>query len=202
VRKMLNTPKGIKLSTPGFNGFDPSKGGITTYPPGAKENGGIFLHTNPWVMIAETMLGDGDRAYEYYDQINPAKKNGIIDEYECEPYVYAQNILGDEHPQFGLGRNSWLSGTSSWTYQAATKHILGIRPAYNGLVVDPCIPSSWDSFAVTRTFRGCVYSITVKNPDHKNHGIASMTVNGQALKGNFVPLGKEGETFEVEGVLG
>jgi cellobiose phosphorylase len=201
-RKMLNTPKGIKLSTPGFNGFDPAKGGITTYPPGAKENGGIFLHTNPWVMIAETLLGNGDRAYEYYDQINPAKKNGCIDEYECEPYVYAQNILGDEHPQFGLGRNSWLSGTSSWTYQAATKHILGIRPAYNGLVVDPCIPSSWKSFTVTRTFRGCVYRISVKNPGRKNRGVSSMTVNGRNINGNLVPLGKEGETMTVEVVLG
>jgi len=116
--------------------------------------------------------------------------------------VYAQNILGDEHPQFGLGRNSWLSGTSSWTYQAATKHILGIRPAYDGLVVDPCIPSSWDSFTVTRTFRGSLYRISVKNPGRKNRGVSSMTVNGQSINGNLVPLGKEGETFEVEVVLG
>ncbi|MBN1130308.1 MAG: hypothetical protein JXA71_15050 [Chitinispirillaceae bacterium] len=202
VRKMLNTPKGIKLSTPGFNGFDPSKGGITTYPPGAKENGGIFLHTNPWVMIAETILGNGDYAYEYYDQINPAKKNERIDEYEVEPYVYAQNILGDEHPQFGLGRNSWLSGTSSWTYQAATKHILGLRSAYNGLVIDPCIPSSWEGFSVERKFRGCLYRVSVKNPDHKNKGVASMTVNGRLQKGNLVPLGKEGETVAIEVVLG
>ena len=91
---------------------------MTTYPPGAKENGGIFLHANPWVMIAETLVGNGDRAFQYYDQINPAAKNVCIDTYEIEPYVYAQNILGDEHPQFGLGRNSWLSGTASWCYQA------------------------------------------------------------------------------------
>ena len=142
----LNTRNGIKISTPGFNGFDPKRGGITTYPPGTKENGGIFLHTNPWVMIAETLMGNGDRAFEYYNQINPAAKNDRIDEYECEPYVYPQNILGDEHPQFGLARNSWLSGTASWTYQAGTQYILGIRPTFDGLMVDPCIPHAWDGF--------------------------------------------------------
>ena len=112
VYQNLNTKYGIKLSAPGYNGFDPKYGGVTTYPPGAKENGGIFLHPNPWAMIAETILGNGDRAYEYYSQINPSGKNDIADLYEIEPYVYAQNILGDEHPQFGLGRNSWLSGTA------------------------------------------------------------------------------------------
>jgi cellobiose phosphorylase len=202
VRTMLNTSKGMKLSTPGFNGYDRSKGGVTTYPPGAKENGGIFLHTNPWVMIAETILGNGDRAFEYYDQINPAKKNDCIDEYEIEPYVYAQNILGDEHPQFGLGRNSWLSGTSSWAYQAAVKHIMGIRPTYKGIIVDPCIPSKWKGFSVERKFRGCLYKISVKNPDHTCRGVASITINGKKQKGNFVPFGKEGETVEVEAVLG
>jgi cellobiose phosphorylase len=129
----LNTRHGIKLRTPGFNGYDPGIGGVSTYPPGAKENGGIFLHVNPWVMIAETLVGNGDRAYQYYDQINPAAKNDSIEVYECEPYVYAQNILGDEHPQFGLGRNSWLSGTATWAYQAATQYILGIQPTYRGL---------------------------------------------------------------------
>ncbi|MEO8905239.1 MAG: glycosyl transferase, partial [Polyangiaceae bacterium] len=113
VHRLLNTPNGIKLSSPGYDGYDPAKGGVTTYPPGAKENGGIFLHANPWVMIAETLLGNGDRAFEYYNQINPAAKNDVIDVYECEPYVYAQNILGNEHPLFGLARNSWLSGTAS-----------------------------------------------------------------------------------------
>jgi len=136
----LNTPNGIKLSAPGFNGFDPARGGITTYPPGAKENGGIFLHANPWAIIAEAMLGNGDRAYAYYCQINPAARNGRIDEFECEPYVYPQNMLGDEHPQSGLARNSWLTGTASWAYQAATQYILGLQPCYTGLRIDPCLP--------------------------------------------------------------
>ncbi len=202
ARKMLNTKNGLKLSTPGFNGYDPTKGGITTYPPGAKENGGIFLHTNPWVMIAETLLGNGDRAFEYYDQINPAKKNSIIDEYECEPYVYPQNILGDEHPQFGLARNSWLSGTSSWAYQAATKYILGIMPKYNGFVVDPCIPKNWDGFSVQRKFRGVDYKVTVKNPSHVCKGVKTVKVNGKEIEGNLIPLFKAGESVNVEVLMG
>jgi cellobiose phosphorylase len=188
LRARLNTRNGIKISAPGFNGFDPKRGGITTYPPGAKENGGIFLHTNPWVMIAETMLGDGDRAFEYYNQVNPAAKNDRIDEYECEPYVYAQNILGDEHPQFGLARNSWLSGTASWAYQAGIQYILGIRPTYDGLVVDPCIPRAWDGFCVTREFRGATYHITVENPSHVCKSVKSVTADGHVIEGNTIPV--------------
>lgn len=202
VRSKLNTSKGMKLSTPGFNGFDPSKGGITTYPPGAKENGGIFLHTNPWVMIAETILGDGERAYEYYDQINPVKKNDVIDEYECEPYVYSQNILGDEHKQFGLARNSWLSGTSSWAYQAATKYILGILPEFDGLTINPCIPSSWDGFTVERKFRGAIYSIIVSNPNHVCKGVKMIKVNGKQIDGFTIPIAKNGENVSVQVIMG
>ncbi|HEY9122317.1 MAG TPA: glycosyl hydrolase family 65 protein, partial [Brevefilum sp.] len=183
VYERLNTSRGIKLSTPGYNGFDPEKGGVTTYPPGAKENGGIFLHANPWVMIAETKLGSGDRSYQYYCQINPAGMNDRIDEFECEPYVYPQNILGDEHPQFGLARNSWLTGTASWTYQAGLKYILGIRPEYDGLKVDPCIPASWDGFEVSRKFRGATYHIRVSNPDGVCKGVQSVLVDDQPYDG-------------------
>lgn len=202
ARKKLNTSKGIKLSTPGFNGYDPTKGGITTYPPGAKENGGIFLHTNPWMMIAEAITGNGDRAYEYYNQINPAAKNDVIDEYECEPYVYPQNILGDEHPQFGLARNSWLSGTSSWTYQAASRFIMGIRPQYEGLEIDPCIPSSWDRFKVERNFRGCRYRISVENPNHVSKGVKSVSVDGKSLDKPIIPAFDDGKEHEVKVVMG
>jgi cellobiose phosphorylase len=201
LRARLNTPGGIKISAPGFNGFDPKRGGITTYPPGAKENGGIFLHTNPWVMIAETLMGNGDRAFEYYAQINPAVKNDRIDEYECEPYVYAQNILGDEHPQFGLARNSWLSGTASWAYQAGTQYILGLRPTFDGLRVDPCIPHQWDGFKVTREFRGAVYHIAVENPSHVCKGVRSMSVDGKIIEGNVIPI-FEGGTHQVNVMMG
>ncbi len=201
VYTKLNTANGIKLSTPGYNGFNPNLGGVSTYPPGAKENGGIFLHSNPWVMIAEAKMGNGDRAYEYYRQINPASKNDVIDIFESEPYCYPQNILGDEHPQFGLGRNAWLSGTSSWTYVAGTQWILGVRPDIDGLIVDPCIPSDWKEFRVKRQFRGATYHIHVTNPDKVSKGVAELRVNGQVLAGNKVPVFTEGE-HQVEVRLG
>jgi cellobiose phosphorylase len=194
----LNTSKGLKLSTPGFNAHDPNKGGLTSYPPGAKENGGIFLHTNPWVMIAETLRGNGARAYEYYAQINPISKNDIIDEFECEPYVYPQNILGDEHPQFGLARNSWLSGTASWAYQAATKHILGVQPTYGGLRIDPCVPPDWKEFSMKRTFRGATYNIHVVNPLGKSKGEISLTVDGKKIQGSIVKAFTDKKEHSVE----
>ena len=202
VNTHLNTANGIKLSWPGYTRFDPEKGGVSTYPPGAKENGGIFLHSNPWIMIAETMLGNGDRAFEYYSQINPATKNDTMDSYEIEPYVYAQNILGDEHPQFGLGRNSWLSGTASWTYQAATQYILGIRPSHDGLIIDPCIPKAWDGFKVTRKFRGATYEITVKNPSGVSKGVGSVIVDGQPTESHAIPFASVGNTVRIELTLG
>lgn len=201
VYTKLNTANGIKLSTPGYNGFNPNLGGVSTYPPGAKENGGIFLHSNPWVMIAEAKMGNGDRAYEYYRQINPASKNDVIDIFESEPYCYPQNILGDEHPQFGLGRNAWLSGTSSWTYVAGTQWILGVRPDIDGLIVDPCIPVDWKEFRVKRQFRGATYHIHVTNPDKVSKGVAELRVNGEVLAGNKVPVFTEGE-HQVEVRLG
>ncbi|MFC1996379.1 GH36-type glycosyl hydrolase domain-containing protein [Chloroflexota bacterium] len=202
VYQHLNTSNGIKLSAPGFDGYDPNKGGVSTYPPSTKENGGIFLHANPWVMIAETMVGNGDRAFEYYNQINPAAKNDKIDEFESEPYVYPQNILADEHPQFGLGRNSWLSGTASWSYQAATKYILGIRPTYQGLLIDPCIPKDWLGFKATRHFRGATYKIEVKNPNNISKGITTIKVDETKISGNIIPLYKDGKIHKVQVVLG
>jgi cellobiose phosphorylase len=202
VFNKLNTKFGIKLSTPGFNGYDPHYGGVTTYPPGAKENGGIFVHPNPWAVIAETLLGNGDRAYEYYAQINPASRNNRIEVYECEPYVYAQNILGDENPQFGLARNSWLSGTASWCYQAATQWILGIRPEYAGLCIDPCIPTIWRGFSATRRFRGRKFHITVHNPHGVCKGVLEMKVDGKPVLGNYIPADLSDVDHQVEVWLG
>lgn len=201
VNKRLNTANGIKLSTPGYNGFEPRLGGVSTYPPGAKENGGIFLHSNPWVMIAEAKMGNGDRAYEYYRQINPASKNEVLDSFESEPYCYPQNILGDEHKQFGLGRNAWLSGTSAWTYVAGTQWILGVRPEIDGLVVDPCIPTKWPEFKVKRKFRGATYHIHVLNPDGISKGVKEMRVNGELIAGNKAPLFSAGE-HKIDVVMG
>jgi cellobiose phosphorylase len=202
VYQKLNTACGIKLSTPGFNGFDPRKGGITTYPPGAKENGGIFLHVNPWVIIAETLSGDGERAYAYYSQINPAGRNDQIERYECEPYVYPQNVLGDEHPLFGLARNSWLSGTASWMYQAGTKYLIGLRPEYGGLRIQPVIPAAWESFQIRRYFQGAWYKIDVQNPKHVSIGITKVTVDGVELAGNLVPVFNDQKEHMVCVVMG
>ena len=189
VYNLLNTKNGIKLSWPGYKGFDPHVGGVSTYPPGAKENGGIFLHANPWVMIAETIVGNGDRAFQYYNQINPAaRNNGRIDEFESEPYCYPQNILGNEHKQFGLGRNAWLSGTSSWTYQAATQYILGVKATIKGLSINPCVPKSWKEFSIKRKFRGSVYEISVKNPRGVSKGVKSIVIDGREIVGNVLPI--------------
>jgi cellobiose phosphorylase len=202
AHKRLNTKVGIKLSTPGYNGYDPKFGGITTFPPGIKENGGIFLHPNPWAMIAEAILGNGDRAYEYYAQINPVAKNDTIEVYECEPYVYAQNILGNEHPQFGLGRNSWLTGTASWCYQAATQWILGVRPEYEGLQMDPCIPSNWRGFKMRRHFRNAWYEIEVQNPGNISKGVKSIDVDGELIQGNCISAFGDGLSHRVVVILG
>ncbi|MGB8980665.1 MAG: hypothetical protein WCC12_02210, partial [Anaerolineales bacterium] len=202
VYRHLNTKYGIKLSTPGYNGFDPRYGGITTYPPGAKENCGIFLHPNPWAMIAETLLGNGDRAYEYYSQINPAGRNDMSDLYESEPYVYPQNILGDEHPQFGLARNSWLSGTASWMYQTGTQWILGIRAEYDGLRIDPCIPSKWNGFRATRKYRGVTYIITVNNPKHVCKGVERVEVKGGQAEGSLIRADRGASLVQVKVTLG
>ncbi|HET6447447.1 MAG TPA: glycosyl transferase [candidate division Zixibacteria bacterium] len=202
VRERLNTTNGVKLSVPGYDGYDAAVGGVSTYPPGAKENGGIFLHANPWIIIAETLLGNGDRAFSYYNQINPAAKNDIADQYECEPYVYPQNILGDEHPQFGLARNSWLTGTASWMFQAATQYILGIQPTFKGLRIDPCIPVAWDRFRVRRVFRGGTYEIMVSNPDHVNRGIRAIEVDSQAIDGNILPVFEDETSHQVKVIMG
>ena len=198
VCRRLDTAFGIKLSTPGFNGFDPEKGGITTYPPGAKENCGIFLHANPWVIIAEALMGGDERAYHYYQQINPAGRNDQLDVYQAEPYVYPQNILSDEHPRFGLARNSWLSGTAAWMYQAGTKYLLGVRPDYDGLRVDPCIPLAWDGFEMRRQFRGVMVHLAVMRAAPGEQ--AGLWVDGIPVSGNLVPLPTPG-TSQVKVVL-
>jgi len=200
VNKYLNTKYGIVAMYPSYTQHDPTKGGVTTYPPGAKENGGIFCHTNPWVMIAEIMEGNGDRAFEYYNQILPARRNEDADHYEVEPYVYAQNILGKEHPQFGIGRNSWLSGTAAWNMVASSQYILGIRPGYDCLTVDPCIPSSWDGFRARRIFRGAEYEIEVRNPSHVCCGVKKIILNGKEV--DRIPVQPAGSKSQVIVELG
>ena len=200
VDKHLNSKFGIVAMYPAYTENDPKKGGITTYPPGAKENGGVFLHTNPWVMIAEIMTGNGNKAFEYYKQILPAGRNNDADHFEVEPYVYPQNILGKEHPQFGIGRNSWLSGTASWNMVVSSQYILGIRAGYDSLTVDPCIPSEWDGFRAKRVFRGASYNIEVRNPDHVSSGINKLVMDGKEVE--KIPVLSAGSKCNITVIMG
>jgi cellobiose phosphorylase len=160
---------------------------LLVFPPGHKENGGIFCHANSWAVIAEALLGRGDRAYDYWKAYCPAHYNDRAELRQVEPYVYCQFTHAKNSPRFGQSRNPWLTGTASWTYIALTQYILGLRPAENGLVVDPCIPASWKGFRVKRRFRKAWLDIRVENPRGVCRGVEEMTVNGKAVQGNLVP---------------
>ncbi len=201
VREWLATPHGIVLLQPAYTRYYLHLGEISSYPPGYKENAGIFCHNNPWIMIAEAMVGRGDRAFDYYSRINPSVREAISEVHRCEPYVYAQMIAGRDAPTHGEAKNSWLTGTAAWNYVAITQYILGIRPTYTGLQIDPCIPGNWEGFSAVRRFRGAIYRITVRNPNHVNRGVQSMTVDGAPVTGNIVPLFTSGE-HSVEVTLG
>ncbi len=186
VRERLATPHGIILQQPAYSRYYVHLGEISSYPPGYKENAGIFCHTNPWVMIAEAMVGNGDGAFDYYTRINPSAREGISEIHRCEPYVYAQMIAGRDAATHGEAKNSWLSGTAAWNYAAITQWILGIRPAYDGLEIAPVIPAAWPEFKVSRRFRGTRYDITVRREGPGN--AVSLTVDGQPLAGKVVPV--------------
>lgn len=186
--KMLNTPYGLKLMSPPYDEYQRRIQGTTTFPPGAKENGGIFCHANTWAIVAAAQLGDGDLAYQYYTQISPlARKDADV--YLAEPYVYCQNICSPEHPNAGMGRNTWLTGTSSWTYVAGTQWILGIRPTYQGLQIAPVISEDWQGFKAIRIFRNVSYHITVRRSGPGND--VRLVVDGQPIEGDVVPLPDE-----------
>lgn len=203
LNKYLATEHGIVKNYPAYREPDTEIGAITSFPPGLKENAGIFCHANTWAIIAECMLGRGERAFDYYLSFLPAAKNDIADLYTMEPYVYSQFITGKEHPyKFGRARNSWLTGTASWSFVAASQYILGVRASYDGLIVDPCIPSNWDDFSVNRIFRGKSFEIAVKNPNKVCKGVASMKVNGSVIEGDLIPFDIMKDINKVEVVLG
>jgi len=202
VKEHLDSKYGIALMYPGFKHFSPRLGGVSTFPPGLKENGGIFSHANPWAVIAETMLGRADLAMKYYKQLLPTTKDLIQDVHKAEPYIYAQAIAAEEHRDFGFARNSWLTGAATWNYVAGTQYLLGIKPTYSGLMVNPCIPKDWGKYEVTRKFRGSTYHIVVKNPRHVSKGVSSITVNGKKISGNIIPPQHSKKMNEVEVILG
>jgi len=203
VKKYLATEHGCVKNWPAYVDYIIEVGAVTSFPPGLKENAAIFCHANTWVIIAEAVLGRGDYAFEYYMSFLPANKNDIAEIYTTEPYVYSQFITGKEHPYyFGRARNPWLTGTATWAFVAATQYILGVRPHYKGLIIDPCIPNQWDSFEVERVFRGRKLSIKVSNPDHISKGVKKILVNGKEIVGNLIPVELLDEENVVEVVMG
>ena len=191
VKERLDCEYGIVLNNPAFTKYKIEYGEISTYPAGYKENAGIFCHNNPWIMIGETMIGRGERAWEYYQKICPAYLEEISDLHRTEPYVYAQMVAGKDAYIPGEAKNSWLTGTAAWNFYAITQYILGIRPDYDGLRVDPCLPASLGEFEFTRKFRGATYKIKIKNGD-KGNGVKSLTINGEKVEGNLIPIQREG----------
>ena len=153
-------------------------------------------------MIAECMIGRGDQAFKYYKSISPTEKNKIPDIHKMEPYIYCQMIAGKDHTNFGEAKNGWLTGSAAWNFIAISQYILGIRPDYEGLMIDPCIPSSWDGFEAKRTFRGCEYSVKVTNPNNVSKGVVSMKVDGKDVEGNLIPYVKTKKKCNVEVVMG
>jgi cellobiose phosphorylase len=201
VRKYLATDHGIVLQQPPYSRYYLHLGEISSYPPGYKENAGIFCHNNPWVIIAETRLGNGDAAFDYYSRINPSARESISELHRCEPYVYAQMIAGKDAPTHGEAKNSWLTGTAAWNYYAITQWILGIRTAHDGIEIAPVIPGSWKGFKAIRKFRGVTYNIEVERESDGNH--VSLVVDGKPISGNIIPAPANGQTVvKVKATLG
>ena len=202
VKKYLDCPYGLVLNNPAFTKYILKYGEITSYPEGYKENAGIFCHNNPWIMIAETLIGRGDRAFEYWSKIAPSYLEGIDELHKTEPYVYSQMIAGKDAFRPGEAKNSWLTGTASWNYAAITQYILGIRPDYDGIRIDPCIPAGWKEYKVLRMFRGKEFTITVRNPKGLQKGVGSVTLNGKKTEGNLLSFVDALEKNDVIVVLG
>lgn len=202
VRKYLETAHGLVTLDPPFSDYCTNLEEISSMPPGYGKNGGILFHNNAWIIIAETCLGQGDSAFEHLKKITPAYLEEAGDLYKMEPYVYSQMITGKVSKHPGEARNSWYNGTAAWLFVTISQWILGIRPDYNGLIVDPCIPSDWNGFTVTRKFRGCIYKITVKNPAHVCKGIKSLIIDGITVQEKIVPVFSDGKVHEIEAIMG
>ncbi len=202
VKERLDSKYGIVLNNPAFTKYYIEYGEISSYPQGYKENAGVFCHNNPWIIIGETVIGRGDQAWEYFRKICPSYLEEISELHKTEPYVYAQMVAGKDAFKPGEAKNSWLTGTASWNFYAISQFILGIKPDYDGLMIDPCIPKEWDGFEITRKFRGVTYNIKVVNKNHVNKGIAKVTVDGKEQISNVLPIYAAGETHSVVVELG
>ena len=202
VKERLDTKYGIVLLQPAYTRYHLELGEISSYPPGYKENAGIFCHNNPWIVCAEAELGHGDRAFEVYARTAPAYLEEISEIHRTEPYVYSQMIAGKDAPSFGEGKNSWLTGTAAWTFLSVSQAILGIKPTLDGLMVDPCLPHTLGGFSLTRRYRGATYRITVENPAQVEYGVKSVSVDGKAIEGQVLPLLPAGAACEARVVMG
>lgn len=202
VHKYLDTKYGIMLNWPAYTSYRLNLGEISSYPPGYKENGGVFCHNNPWIGIAETILGHGDAAFEVYRKICPSYLEDISEIHRTEPYVYSQMIAGKSAARFGEAKNSWLTGTAAWSFYFISQFILGIRPQFEGLEIDPCIPSSMKGFKAERKFRGADYAIEVDNSAAVQKGIKELTVDGKKLDNNILPVFSDGKKHVVKAIMG
>ena len=202
VEKYLDTKYGIVLNQPAYTSYRLNLGEISSYPPGYKENAGIFCHNNPWIVGAEATLGHGNRAFEVYRRTCPAYIEDISEIHRTEPYVYSQMIAGKDAATFGEGKNSWLTGTAAWTFLSISQYILGIVPQYDGLMVDPCLPASLKGYKLNRRFRGADYVITVDNSAGAEYGVKSVLVNGMEQASNVIPCAAPGEKVEVTVIMG
>lgn len=200
VKQHLATDHGIILQQPAYSDYHKELGDVSAYPPGLKENAGIFCHPNPWIVIAECMAQRGNEAFGYYKAILPLAKDQATR--RVEPYVYCQMVAGPDHPDFGEGKNSWLTGTAAWNFVAVSQYILGIKPDYKGLHLDPCIPCKWKSFKVKRKFRQATYDITFKNPTGVCSGIKSIEVDGKKISSSILPVFKDSKNHKVNVLMG
>ncbi len=202
VKEKLDTRYGIMILQPSYTKYYLNLGEVSSYPPGYKENGGIFCHNNPWVSIAETVVGHGDRAFEIYQKTCPAYTEEFSEIHATEPYVYSQMVGGRDARFHGQGKNSWLTGTAAWTFVNISQYILGVQPDYDGLRIDPCTTSDFGDFTLTRKFRGCEYTIEVKNPNHVQKGVVSMLVDGKETEGNLIPHVDGRKSCSVQLIMG
>ena len=202
VKERLDTKYGIVLLQPAYTRYHLELGEITSYPPGYKENAGIFCHNNPWVSISETVIGRGDRAFEIYQKTCPAYVEEFSEIHRTEPYVYSQMIAGRDAVFFGESKNSWLTGTAAWTFVNISQHILGLLPTHEGLSVNPCIPHDFGDFELTRKFREGTYHVQVRNPKQVEKGVVSLRVDGQEIAGNVIPYVRGKKEYQVEVTLG
>ena len=202
VKEKLDTKYGVMILQPAYTRYHLELGEISSYPPGYKENAGIFCHNNPWVSIAETVIGRGDRAFEIYQKTCPAYCEEFSEIHRTEPYVYSQMVAGRDAKFHGEAKNSWLTGTAAWTFVNVSQYILGVYPTHNGLSIDPCVPKDFGDFELTRKFREGTYNIKVQNPDKVEKGIKSITVDGKAIDGCVIPYVKGKETYDVVVIMG